>query len=56
MPDAASAMKVASMDQAFNPFVYRLLVDFSFDSRCRLDRRVGIAAAILLAAVEGRQG
>lgn len=56
MPDERTGAKVASLDQAFNPFVYRLAVDFSFDGANRFDRRLGIAAAILLAAVEGREG
>lgn len=55
MPDATVGQKVASLDQDFNPFVYKLNVDFSFDPQRRLDRRMGIAMAILLAAVEGHQ-
>ena len=47
--------RVADLKQAFNPFAYQLAVDFSMDVNQRLDRRVGIAAAILLAAIEGRQ-
>ena len=47
--------RVADLKQAFNPFAYQLAVDFSMDINKRLDRRVGIAAAILLAAIEGRQ-
>ena len=47
--------RVADLKQAFNPFAYQLTVDFSMDIGQRLDRRVGIAAAILLAAIEGRQ-
>ncbi|MBW3566301.1 MAG: hypothetical protein KY459_16465 [Acidobacteria bacterium] len=47
--------EVATMTQRFNPFVYKLDVDFSPDTMRRLDRRLGIAAAILLAAIEGRQ-
>jgi len=30
-------------------------VDFSMDSAHQLDRRLGLAAAILLAAIEGKQ-
>lgn len=55
MPDTATGQKVASLDQNFNPFVYKLNVDFTFDPDRRLDRRMGIAMAILLAAIEGRQ-
>lgn len=47
--------RVADLKQAFNPFAYQLTVDFSMDLNQRLDRRIGIAAAILLAAIEGRQ-
>lgn len=54
-PDVASGTKVASLDQAFNPFVYKLQVDLSFDPAKRFDRRLAIAAGILLAAIEGRQ-
>jgi hypothetical protein len=55
MPDAETGQKVASLDQNFNPFVYKLNADFSFDPQGRLDRRLGVAAAILLAAIEGKQ-
>ena len=47
--------RVADLKQAFNPFAYQLTLDFSMDISRRLDRRVGIAAGILLAAIEGRQ-
>ena len=46
---------VATFQQNFNPFVRKLMVDFSPDSDNRLDRRLGLAAAILLSAIEGRQ-
>lgn len=55
VPDATSGVKVASMDQAFNPFVYRMKVEFMPQGQASLDPRLGIAASILLAAVEGRQ-
>ncbi len=48
--------RVADLKQNFNPFTYELNLDFSMDINHRLDRRLGIAAGILLAAVEGRQG
>lgn len=51
-----SGEKVASLDQNFNPFVYKLDVDISMDPQRRLDPRIAISAAILLAAVEGKQG
>ena len=49
------ADRVADLKQNFNPFTYELNLDFSMDINKRLDRRMGIAAGILLAAVEGRQ-
>ncbi|MDO9299791.1 MAG: hypothetical protein Q7T89_00345 [Anaerolineales bacterium] len=47
--------RVADLKQNFNPFAYQLNVDFSMDIGHRLDHRIGLAAGILLAAVEGRQ-
>ena len=47
--------RVADLRQNFNPFRYELNLDFSMDTARQLDRRVGIAAGILLAAVEGKQ-
>lgn len=47
--------RVADLKQRFNPFRYELDLDFSMDTAGRLDRRLGIAAGILLAAVEGKQ-
>jgi hypothetical protein len=47
---------VATFQQNMNPFVRRLTVDFSMDPQGRFDRRLGIAAATLVAAIEGRQG
>ena len=47
--------RVADLKQNFNLFRYELNLDFSMDTTHRLDRRVGIAAGILLAAVEGKQ-
>ena len=46
---------VARFQQNFNPFVKKLTVDFSPDHTGRFDRRLGLAAGILLAAIEGRQ-
>jgi len=48
-------MRVADLRQNFNLFRYELNLDFSMDTTNRVDRRVGIAAGILLAAVEGKQ-
>jgi len=47
--------RVADLKQNFNLFRYELNIDFSMDTAQRLDRRLGIAAGILLAAIEGRQ-
>jgi uncharacterized protein YxjI len=46
---------VADLKQRFNPFRYELDLDFSMDAGHLLDRRLGIAAGILLATVEGKQ-
>ena len=46
---------VAEVRQQFNPIRFRLEIDFSLDSRNQLDRRLGVAAAVLLALIEGRQ-
>jgi uncharacterized protein YxjI len=47
--------RVADLKQRFNPLRYELDLDFSMDTTHRLDRRLGIAAGILLATVEGKQ-
>jgi uncharacterized protein YxjI len=49
------ATRAADLKQRFNPFQYTLDLDLSVDPSKRLDPRLGIAAAILLAAIEGRQ-
>ena len=46
---------VCTLKQKFNPFVLKIRIDFSLDTERLLDRRLGIAAAILLCAIEGRQ-
>ncbi len=47
--------RVADLRQRFNLFRYEMDIDFSMDTVRRLDRRLGIAAAILLGIIEGRQ-
>jgi len=47
--------RAADYKQNFNPFTYNLNIDFSMDTARALDRRLGLAAAILLAAIEGKQ-
>ncbi len=47
--------RVADLKQRFNLFAYQLDLDFSMDIARRLDRRLGLAAGILLGAIEGKQ-
>lgn len=47
--------QVCTFKQNFNPFVIKIKLDFSQDVTGLLDRRLGIAAAVLLCAIEGRQ-
>ena len=47
---------VSLFTRNFNPFVSKVQLDYSMDTQGRLDRRLGIAAAVLLLAVEGKQG
>ncbi len=46
---------VWTFQQNFNPFVLKITLDFSMDTENLLDRRLGVAAALLLCAIEGRQ-
>lgn len=46
---------LATFKQNFNPFVYKLKLTFEEDQGA-IDRRLGIASAVLLAAIEGKQG
>ena len=50
-----NGQQVASFRQRRNPFIAKVDLDFSMDSQQVLDRRMGIAAAILIGAIEGRQ-
>ena len=47
--------EVCTFKQNFNPFVLKIRADFSQDNNGLLDKRLGLAAAILLCGVEGRQ-
>jgi uncharacterized protein YxjI len=47
--------RVADLKQRFNVFAYQLDIDFGMDAAHKLDHRLGIAAGILLAAIEGKQ-
>ena len=46
---------VCEFRQHFNPFIQKITIDFTKDGGGQLDRRLGIAAAVLLCAIEGRQ-
>ncbi len=46
---------VGRFKQNFNPFTLKLRVDFSLDPHHLLDKRLGLAAGVLLSAVDGRQ-
>jgi len=50
-----NGQKVCHFKQNFNPFVTKITLDFAMDTNGRLDRRLGIAAAVLLCAIEGKQ-
>jgi hypothetical protein len=47
---------VCEFRQHFNPFIQKITLDFSSDPMHMLDRRLGLAAAVLLSAIEQRQG
>ncbi|MFN8636494.1 MAG: hypothetical protein U0893_21820 [Chloroflexota bacterium] len=47
---------VCEFRQHFNPIVQKITLDFSMDPYGQLDRRLGLAAGILLSAIEQRQG
>lgn len=46
---------VATFQQNFNPFIQKINIDFTADRSNLLDPRLGLAAAILLCAIEGKQ-
>ena len=50
-----NGLKVSTFKQNFNPFVVKLNLDFSSDPANLFDRRLGLAAGILLCAIEGKQ-
>ena len=47
--------EVFHLSQHFNPFLFKMDLDYSMDATNVMDRRMGIAAAVLIAAIEGRQ-
>jgi hypothetical protein len=50
-----NGVEVCTYKQNFNPFVYKLNIDFA-DAANAPDKRLVIAGAVLLAAIEGKQG
>ena len=47
--------QVGTFKQNFNPFVLKITADFTQDTEKAFDRRLAIAAGLLLTAIEGRQ-
>ena len=47
--------QVATFQQRLNPFILKIDIDFSHDVEDAFDRRLGLAAAVLLSAIEGSQ-
>ena len=47
--------RAADLKQRFNLFRYEMDLDFRMDTQRQLDRRLGIAAGVLLAIIEGKQ-
>ena len=54
--ESKSGVMIGKISQRFNIFIHKFDIDFSQDHQRALDRRLGIAAVILLLAIEGRQG
>jgi len=50
-----AGITIPAFNQNFNPFVTKIIADFSDDPKGLLDRRLGLAAGILLCAIEGKQ-
>lgn len=47
--------QVAAYRQNFNPFVMKIKVDLTFDPDQKFDRRLAMAAGLLLCGIEGKQ-
>ena len=47
---------VGHFAQTFNPFTSKIEADFSLDPSGILDRRLALAAGVLMCAIEGKQG
>lgn len=50
-----NGQEVMHLKQNFNPLTIRMAVDFTPDTGNLLDRRLGLAGAVLISAIEGRQ-
>lgn len=50
-----NGIAVCTYKQNFNPYVSKINIDFSKNRDNLLDRRLGIAAGLLLCAIEGKQ-
>lgn len=50
-----NGQEVGSYKQNFNPLVTKIAVDFSLDTNKILDKRMGLAAGIMLCVIEGKQ-
>jgi uncharacterized protein YxjI len=50
-----NGQQVATFKQNYNPFVQKLTVRFEKGSEAMLDRRLGLAAAVIVLAIEGKQ-
>lgn len=48
-------VKVCEFKQNWNPFLTKITLDFRYDTQGLLDRRLGVAAAVLLCGIEGKQ-
>jgi hypothetical protein len=46
---------VGHAKQTWNPFLPQMKVDFTADTGKKLDRRLGLAAVVLLLVIEGKQ-
>ena len=48
--------RVFTFRQLFNPLIHKVALDFSADATGLMDRRLGLAAGVLLCAIEGHGG
>jgi len=52
----SNGLALGTFRQNFNPFVTKIMAEFSEDRERLLDRRLGLAAGLLLCMIEGKQG